>query len=105
MIDVPNPEMKLKPGMTANVTIQIAGSENVLRVPNSALRFRPTTNRDSGFGIRDSGDGVWDSGHERAGRRAARAWAAQINRVGVSGRSGTARWSPSGFVRVSATAR
>jgi HlyD family secretion protein len=43
MIDVPNPDMKLKPGMTANVTIQIAGNENVLRVPNSALRFRPVS--------------------------------------------------------------
>ena len=42
MIDVPNPDMKLKPGMTANVTIQIASSENVLRVPTSALKFRPT---------------------------------------------------------------
>jgi len=52
MIDVPNPEMKLKPGMTANVTIQIAGSENVLRVPNSALRFRP-----GGSGIGDPGSG------------------------------------------------
>jgi HlyD family secretion protein len=60
MIDVPNPEMKLKPGMTANVTIQIAGSENVLRVPNSALRFRPTTTgtRDSGFGILDAASGT-----------------------------------------------
>jgi HlyD family secretion protein len=43
MIDVPNPDLKLKPGMTANVTIQIASSENVLRVPTSALKFRPPT--------------------------------------------------------------
>ena len=43
MIDVPNPDLKLKPGMTANVTVQIAMSEDVLRVPNAALRFRPTT--------------------------------------------------------------
>ena len=42
VIDVPNPELKLKPGMTANVTIEIARRENVLRVPNAALRFRPT---------------------------------------------------------------
>src|SRR5262245_37225204 len=42
MIDVPNPEMKLKPGMTANVTIQTAMNENVLRVPNGSLRFAPT---------------------------------------------------------------
>jgi HlyD family secretion protein len=42
VIDVENPELKLKPGMTANVTIEIARKTNVLRVPNSALRFRPT---------------------------------------------------------------
>jgi HlyD family secretion protein len=43
VIDVPNPEYKLKPGMTANVTIEIARRTNVLRVPNSAIRFRPTS--------------------------------------------------------------
>jgi HlyD family secretion protein len=42
VIDVPNPEMKLKPGMTANVTIETARDDDVLRVPNAALRFRPT---------------------------------------------------------------
>lgn len=42
VIDVPNPELKLKPGMTANVNIEIARRDNVLRVPNAALRFRPT---------------------------------------------------------------
>jgi HlyD family secretion protein len=41
VIDVPNPEHKLKPGMTANVTIEVARADNVLRVPNAALRFRP----------------------------------------------------------------
>ena len=42
VIDVPNPDLKLKPGMTANVNIEIARRSNVLRVPNTALRFRPT---------------------------------------------------------------
>jgi HlyD family secretion protein len=42
VIDVPNNELKLKPGMTANVNIEIARRTNVLRVPNAALRFRPT---------------------------------------------------------------
>jgi HlyD family secretion protein len=42
VINVPNPELKLKPGMTANVNIEIARRGNVLRVPNAALRFRPT---------------------------------------------------------------
>ena len=41
VIDVPNPQLKLKPGMTANVTIEIARRNNVVRVPNAALRFRP----------------------------------------------------------------
>ena len=42
VIDVPNPELKLKPGMTAQVTIEIAKRENALRIPAAALRFRPT---------------------------------------------------------------
>jgi HlyD family secretion protein len=42
VIEVPNPELKLKPGMTANVNIEIARRNNVVRVPNAALRFRPT---------------------------------------------------------------
>jgi len=42
MINVPNGALKLKPGMTANVNIEIAARENVVRVPNAALRFRPT---------------------------------------------------------------
>jgi HlyD family secretion protein len=41
IIDVPNPDLKLKPGMTANVSIEIARADDVLRVPTSALRFRP----------------------------------------------------------------
>jgi HlyD family secretion protein len=40
VIDVSNPELKLKPGMTASVTAIVAESRNVLRVPNAALRFR-----------------------------------------------------------------
>jgi len=41
VIDVNNPEQKLKPGMTANLTITIDERNNVLKVPNSALRFTP----------------------------------------------------------------
>jgi HlyD family secretion protein len=42
VIDVPNPDLRLKPGMTANVKVEIAKRSDALRVPNSALRFRPT---------------------------------------------------------------
>jgi HlyD family secretion protein len=38
---VPNPDKILKPGMTANVSIITAEKNNVLAVPNAALRFRP----------------------------------------------------------------
>ena len=40
IISVDNPELKLKPGMTANITIITARNEGALRAPNSALRFR-----------------------------------------------------------------
>jgi HlyD family secretion protein len=41
VIDVENPDMKLKPGMTASVTATVAEQKDVLTVPNSALRFQP----------------------------------------------------------------
>jgi HlyD family secretion protein len=42
IINVPNKDLKLKPGMTANVNIEVAAREDVVRIPNAALRFRPT---------------------------------------------------------------
>ncbi len=42
IIDVANPQLKLKPGMTCNVKILIEKVENTLKIPNSALRFKPT---------------------------------------------------------------
>ncbi len=41
VIGVTNADYKLKPGMTANVSIIVAQREDALRLPNSALRFRP----------------------------------------------------------------
>lgn len=41
VIDVSNPEQKLKPGMTANLIVTIDERSNVLKVPNAALRFTP----------------------------------------------------------------
>jgi HlyD family secretion protein len=42
VIDVPNPDLKLKPGMTAAVTIETGRADDAMKVPNAALRFRPT---------------------------------------------------------------
>ena len=41
VVTVANPELLLKPGMTANVTIVTANRDNVLRVPIQAIRFSP----------------------------------------------------------------
>jgi HlyD family secretion protein len=40
VIGVTNPDLKLKPGMTANVSIISAHKDSVLKIPNGALRFR-----------------------------------------------------------------
>jgi HlyD family secretion protein len=37
-----NPELKLKPGMTASLSVEVARRDDVLRVPSSALRFKPS---------------------------------------------------------------
>jgi HlyD family secretion protein len=42
VIDVDNSALKLKPGMTANVTFVYAEKDDVLKVPNAALRFKPS---------------------------------------------------------------
>jgi HlyD family secretion protein len=41
-IRVPNDDLRLRPGMTANVFIHVANTVEVTRIPNDALRFRPT---------------------------------------------------------------
>lgn len=73
VIDVANPDLKLKPGMTATVTFVYAQKDDVLRVPNAALRFRPPPDlvaSPSGghSGGRQSGDraGLRDSGAPEA---------------------------------------
>ena len=57
IIDVPNPDKRLKPLMTADVTIEVARIADVLRVPNSALRFRPVETGRGGTGAAPRGGG------------------------------------------------
>ena len=42
VISAPNPDLKLKPGLTANVTVYTLEQPNVVSVPSKALRFTPT---------------------------------------------------------------
>ncbi|WP_043110243.1 efflux RND transporter periplasmic adaptor subunit [Polycyclovorans algicola] len=55
VIDVDNPELQLRPGMTANVSILVAEKRDAVRIPNAALRFRPP---DSTPPARKPGSGV-----------------------------------------------
>ena len=42
VVDVNNPDFRLKPGMTATLNVEVQRADDVLRVPAAALRFRPT---------------------------------------------------------------
>ncbi len=55
VVDIDNPDLKLKPGMTANVTFVAAERSDVLRVPNAALRFRPTSDVLAAAGLSGKG--------------------------------------------------
>lgn len=57
VIDVSNPEQKLKPGMTANLIVTIDERNNVLKVPNSALRFTPQASSEQSQGNSSNGSG------------------------------------------------
>jgi len=58
VIQVDNKDLKLKPGMTANVSVQIEHKEGILKLPNAALRFRPEFAKaalSDGFGKKNEG--------------------------------------------------
>jgi len=70
VIDIDNGALKLKPGMTANVTFVAAERPDVLRLPNAALRFRPSAEVLALAGVpaeRASGGGGRRDGGPRAG--------------------------------------
>lgn len=46
IVDAPNPELKLIPGMTANLTIYTLELENIMAVPLKALKFQPLAEED-----------------------------------------------------------
>jgi HlyD family secretion protein len=66
VIGVDNKDLRLKPGMTANVSIVVAQRDDVLKVPNAALRFVPQkselASRPSDGANREAGTGVLVAG-------------------------------------------
>lgn len=78
IISAPNPELKLKPGLTAHATIEVARRENVLRVPSAALRFRPSEDVKKALGadgLSAEGPAVWQYTEEGLRPRSVRAGA------------------------------
>ena len=69
VFDVDNPDQKLKPGMTANLIITIDERNNVLKVPNSALRYRPQTTNQSQRGTGQNGQGQGQGQGQSQGQR------------------------------------
>jgi HlyD family secretion protein len=57
VVDVDNEDLRLKPGMTANVTFVYAERKDVLRIPSAALRFRPPDELLAAGGGKSSGGG------------------------------------------------
>jgi HlyD family secretion protein len=57
ILEVENPDGRLRPKMTANVTIDVDSVKNVLRVPNAALRFKPPQQEGSEKSARGGGSG------------------------------------------------
>jgi HlyD family secretion protein len=47
IVGVDNRDLNLKPGMTANVAIETARKENVLKIPSAALRFKPKRDKET----------------------------------------------------------
>jgi len=102
VIDVKNPDLKLKPGMTANVTFVYAEKEGVLKVPNSAMRFRPpadllaATARDGGVPADGSrgGAGSGAGGRGPGGRGGAQRGPTDRRTVWVLRNAGTPQAAP-----------
>ncbi|MBI5634829.1 MAG: efflux RND transporter periplasmic adaptor subunit [Nitrospirae bacterium] len=59
VVKVSNPELKLKPGMTTNVSIITSTHSNVLKLPKAALRFSPGTPDKGRSARQQKGPGVW----------------------------------------------
>jgi len=58
IIEVSNPELLLKPGMTANVTVLVDQRVNILKVPSGAMRFRPSLEKEKKESSSKSNEGM-----------------------------------------------
>jgi HlyD family secretion protein len=75
VVNVDNSDLKLKPGMTANVSIEVAKKDDVLKLPPAALRFKPKSKTEESKQARPAGStpgsGPREGGGKPGGRKGA----------------------------------
>jgi HlyD family secretion protein len=75
VIQVDNKDLKLKPGMTANISIMVVHREGVLKISNAALRFRPESGkRENGKGVSPQKPNEQGKFSDRTQGRSGRVW-------------------------------
>ena len=77
VVNVDNTDLKLKPGMTANVSIEVARKEDVLKLPPAALRFKPKSKVEEPKEKRQAGAPSPGAGSDAGGK--------PVGRKGISG--------------------
>jgi HlyD family secretion protein len=92
IIDFQNPDLKLFPGMTGYVTIPVATVENVVKLPNAALRFNPPVSPEQvralyvQYGIDEASlAGATDGGDASAAKRSTRTESAVVWKAKADG--------------------
>jgi HlyD family secretion protein len=93
VIDVPNAEQKLKPGMTATVSIEVARADDVVRVPAAALRFQPTQDVLTAINGKSATDASATNTTNTIGGANANATSANGPRGSRGTRTGSGAWS------------
>jgi len=92
VIDVDNADKSLRPGMTANVTFVLAHVADAIKIPNAALRFKPTREQMAALreqlGMPPRGSGSDGSGRRGSGARGNRGSEGGGRPEGASGGSG-----------------
>lgn len=89
VVEVANPDLSLRPSMTANVSIEVARARDVLRIPNAALRWKPEAK--PGASTEQRAVGLGQGGGTAAMARQVGQATGGGNRNGAGGRTRAAR--------------
>jgi HlyD family secretion protein len=90
IIQVPNPDLELKPTMTANVSIEVATAQGALRIPNAALRWKPE-NAPAAPAAASAGGSPEQRAARTGGEKGTGAMARQLGSTGGPGGGGSGR--------------